>query len=31
MDVIEVEDVFCLFGCGSFVLIVQYLRGLCIS
>ena len=26
MDVIELEDVFCLFGCGSFLLIVQYLR-----
>ena len=30
MDVIEVEDVFCLFGCGSFVLIAQYVRALCI-
>ena len=26
VDVIELEDVFCLFGCGSFLLIVQYLR-----
>ena len=31
VDVIELEDVFCLFGCGSFLLIVQYLWGLCIE
>ena len=31
VDVIELEDVFCLFGCSSFLLIIQYLWGLCIE
>lgn len=29
MDVIEVEDVFCLFGYGSFLLIV-HIYGVCV-
>ena len=27
MDVIEVEDVLCLFGCGSFLLIAKIFTG----